>query len=51
MYETNEIKDIKNNHRVQMSFVLACPDWCKFEKSNVFRLLVEYLEEIGKEKR
>lgn len=35
-------------HSVRMSFVLPYDDWCEFEKSNLFRLLSEYLEELQK---
>lgn len=36
-------------HSVRMSFVLPYDDWCEFEKSNLFRLLSEYLEGLQKQ--
>lgn len=42
-YVIEEFTDINYPHSVRMSFELAFPDWCKFQKSDVFRSLVEYL--------
>lgn len=35
-------------HSVGISFVLPYDDWCEFEKSNLYRLLQQYLLELQK---
>ena len=46
MYSTLEIKGAFGPHVVKMAFELPYLDWCRFEKSDVFRQLVAYLEEL-----
>jgi len=49
MYQIIDRASIKYPHTVQMYFEIPYPDWCILEKTDVFRLLLEYLE--GLEKR
>ena len=45
-YLVEEFTDINYPHSVRMSFEMAFPDWCKFQKSDVFRSLIKYLREL-----
>lgn len=49
MYSTEEISGIGIPHVVRMSFELPYLDWCRFEKSEIFRCLTSYLEELEKQ--
>ena len=49
MYITEEINGISRPHVVRMSFELPYLDWCRFEKSELFLNLTQYLEELGKQ--
>ena len=46
MYEIEEFSGIAYPHVVRMSFELPYLDWCRFEKSELFHLLTNYLEEL-----
>ncbi len=35
---------VDSPHTVQISFELLYPDWCKFQKSELYQSLVLYLE-------
>lgn len=45
-YTTCEFSGLTRPHTVRMSFELPYLDWCRFEKSDLFRCLTEYLEEL-----
>lgn len=46
MYRTEEFSGLTSPHVVRMSFELPYLDWCRFEKSELFRCLTSYLEEL-----
>ena len=46
MYFTHDINVVGYPHVVQMSFELPYLDWCRFQKSQLFHDLTEYLEEL-----
>ena len=46
MYTTEEVSGLTNPHVVRMSFELPYLDWCRFEKSELFHRLTNYLEEL-----
>lgn len=50
MYTTEEFSGLTCPHVVRMSFELPYHDWCRFEKSELFRHLTEFLEELEKQK-
>ena len=35
-------------HSMKISFVLPYNDWCEFEKSNLYKHLLQYLQELQK---
>ena len=46
MYDIEEFSGISCPHVVRMSFELPYLDWCRFERSELFRALTLYLEEL-----
>lgn len=46
MYTTEEVSGLTNPRVVRMSFELPYLDWCRFEKSELFHRLTNYLEEL-----
>ena len=49
MYYTHEFKTVDSPHVVRMTFELPYLDWCRFQKSKLFRDLTAYLEELEKQ--
>lgn len=49
MYEIEEFSEFGYPRIVRMSFELPYLDWCRFEKSELFHRLTEYLEELQKQ--
>lgn len=49
MYEIQEFKTLSYPHTVRMSFELPYLDWCRFEKSELFRDLTDYFKELQKQ--
>ena len=47
MYFTQDVNAVGCPHVVRMSFELPYLDWCRFQKSQLFHDLTEYLEERG----
>lgn len=45
MYFTQDVNAVGCPHVVRMSFELPYLDWCRFQKSQLFHDLTEYLEE------
>lgn len=48
-YIIDEISGLSCPHIVRMSFELPYLDWCRFEKSDLYRALTEYLEGLKKQ--
>lgn len=48
VYDIEELNIEGDIHLIRMSFEMNYHDWCLFQKSNVFDLLVNYLEELEK---
>ncbi len=48
MYQIIEKMGVRKPHTVCMSFILPYNDWCILEKTEVFRLLTEYLDAVEK---
>lgn len=48
MFETLEEVGVGKPHTVKVFFELPYRDWCLFQKSELFRCLKEYLEELEK---
>lgn len=48
-YYTEEYRGTNRTETVRMYFELPCLDWCRFEKSDVYRCLISYLEELEKQ--
>lgn len=46
MYFTQDVNAVGYPHVVQMSFELPYLDWCRFQKSQLFHDLTEYLEAL-----
>ena len=46
IYTTEEFSGAGYPHVVRMSFELPYLDWCRFERSELFRHLTKYLEEL-----
>lgn len=46
MYEIEDFSELGRPRIVRMSFELPYLDWCRFEKSELFHLLTNYLEEL-----
>lgn len=46
IYTTEEFSGVAYPRVVRMSFELPYLDWCRFEKSELFRHLTKYLEEL-----
>lgn len=46
MYFTQDVNAVGCPHVVRMSFELPYLDWCRFQKSQLFHDLTEYLEEL-----
>ena len=44
MYFTQDVNAVGCPHVVRMSFELPYLDWCRFQKSQLFHDLTEYLE-------
>ena len=43
-YDILEITKMGSLDRVQMSLEMTGPDWCKFQRSEVYKCLLKYLE-------
>lgn len=46
MYFTQDVNAVGYPYVVQMSFELPYLDWCRFQKSQLFHDLTEYLEAL-----
>lgn len=51
MYVIEEFNGVLSPRVVRMSFELPYLDWCRFERSDVFHQLTEYLEGLKKQKK
>lgn len=49
MWTTENVLLFNGEHLVRLSVEMNYPDWCKFEKSNAFLYLTQYLEELQKQ--
>ena len=48
MYYIKDFTELGRPRIVRMSFEMPYLDWCRFEKSKIFRSLVKYLSELEK---
>ena len=49
MYEIEEFSGVGCPRVVRMSFELPYLDWCRFEKSELFRSLTAYFQELQRQ--
>lgn len=47
-YYTEEYRGMNRPETVRMYFELPCLDWCRFEKSDIYLCLINYLDAIGR---
>ena len=47
-YYTEEYRGTNRPETVRMYFELPCLDWCRFEKSDIYHCLTNYLKEMAK---
>lgn len=48
-YVIEQFNEFERPAIVRMSFELPYLDWCRFEKSDIYRCLTSYLEELEKQ--
>lgn len=49
LYTVEKISGLERPWIARMSFELPYLDWCRFERSEIFQSLINYLEELEKQ--